>query len=109
MSDRGYKVLYLIETFDEELPEELIPEDRGACDAMLLIAIRRPEKGGRRYTIVPIDADTEGGLNSTELFGAWVTLTQHLRTTATISWHRDVTTRVMKWVEDIMLSNRNVH
>lgn len=73
-----YHVTYTVDSHPEGLERAELPENRGACTAILLGSLLYPDDGSYGAAFVSLDGRTGESLGSAEVWKAWSMLTKHL-------------------------------
>lgn len=109
---KTYPLTYDLRREDPPLSKEDLDKqsergnDRGACDAAILISIMYAPEGGSSHMIISRDGRTGKMLDSVELFKAWSMMAAHLVDSRLDDHKKNICLDAFEKVRRLVLANR---
>ncbi len=76
--ENGYRITYSIWAHPDGVPKAEVPDDRGACDALVMVSILLPGDGSYQQAITTMNGFTGKDLDPDDLWKVWAVMSQQL-------------------------------
>lgn len=77
-SEQRFHITHGLTVHVPPIPRSQVPKGKGACDALVTVAVLNDSEGGSDYSVTSVDGRTGEHLESRQMFRIWQMLAEHL-------------------------------